>query len=241
MEGGPVGCLLVHGFTGAPPEMRLLGEFLHQRGVAVSAPLLPGHGTVPQDLNGVRWQDWTTSAQEALLDLRHQREVVFVAGLSMGALVATHLAVMYPDLAGIVLYSPALRAANKLLPLLPLAQLLVKQWLKGPGDLVDPEAANRLWSYETYPTRGAHELIKFQRVVRAEIHDVRVPAIVFCSTLDREIHPRSAILAFEGLGSHDKELVTLHNSGHCMTVDAERESIFARTFGFVVAHASGHL
>ncbi|HID86186.1 MAG TPA: carboxylesterase, partial [Anaerolineae bacterium] len=27
-EGGPTGCLLVHGFSGSPPEMRPMGEFL---------------------------------------------------------------------------------------------------------------------------------------------------------------------------------------------------------------------
>ena len=31
LEGGPVGVLLVHGFTGSPPEMRLVGDYLHQR------------------------------------------------------------------------------------------------------------------------------------------------------------------------------------------------------------------
>ena len=30
--GGPVGCVLVHGFTGTPFEMRGLGEFLNARG-----------------------------------------------------------------------------------------------------------------------------------------------------------------------------------------------------------------
>ena len=46
LEGGRVGVLLIHGFTGSPPEMRLIGEYLHQRGFTVAAPLLPGHGTV---------------------------------------------------------------------------------------------------------------------------------------------------------------------------------------------------
>ena len=58
LGGGPVGCLLIHGFASSPPEMRPLGDFLHQRGITVSAPLLPGHGTVPEDLNRTLWQDW---------------------------------------------------------------------------------------------------------------------------------------------------------------------------------------
>ena len=48
----------------------------------------------------------------------------------------------------------------------------------------------------------------------------------------------SARLLYEHLGSKDKELVVLHNSGHCMTVDSEREAILARSYGFIAAHAT---
>lgn len=34
-KGGSEGVLLIHGYTGAPGEMRLLGEFLHSRGYTV--------------------------------------------------------------------------------------------------------------------------------------------------------------------------------------------------------------
>ena len=70
LEGGPSGALLIHGFTGSPPEMRLVGQYLHERGLTVSAPLLPGHGTSADDLNRCRWSDWTGRAQAALAELR---------------------------------------------------------------------------------------------------------------------------------------------------------------------------
>jgi carboxylesterase len=34
-QGGKQGIVLVHGYTGAPGEMRLLGEYLHQQGLTV--------------------------------------------------------------------------------------------------------------------------------------------------------------------------------------------------------------
>jgi len=241
MEGGPVGCLLLHGFTGSPPEMRLLGDFLHQRGISVSAPLLAGHGTTPKDLNHTRWQDWFSSAEEGLLSLRARCDLVFVAGLSMGTLLAIHLAAKHHDVAGIVLYSPALKVANKLLPLLHLLGPFIKQWPKEESDLTESGAEGRIWSYPTWPTRGVSQLVKLMRVVLAELGDVRVPALIFYSTLDRSIHPSAAKLTFDGLGSSDKDLITLHNSGHVMTVDSERESIFARTYEFIAAHCGGRL
>jgi carboxylesterase len=50
--------------------MRLLGDYLHQRGLTVSAPLLPGHGTSVQDMNRCKWRDWVGHAGEKLADLR---------------------------------------------------------------------------------------------------------------------------------------------------------------------------
>ncbi len=48
-EGNDVGCLLVHGFTGTPQNVRPLADYLARRGLAVSAPRMPGHGTTVAD------------------------------------------------------------------------------------------------------------------------------------------------------------------------------------------------
>ena len=237
-KGGALGCLLLHGFTGSPPEMRPLGEFLHTKGLSVIAPLLPGHGTTPEQLNQVRWQDWYDTAEQALARLKERCQHVFVGGLSMGALLATHLAARHPDIAGLLLYSPALKVANRLLFLTPLAKYVIKQFPAGSDevDLTDPEASSRLWHYGTFPVGGAAELWALQRIVCAELPGIMVPAIVFYSTRDAMIAPDSARLLYERLGSKDKELVVLHNSGHCMTVDSERQEILARSYGFIAAH-----
>lgn len=232
---GDRGCLLLHGFTGAPPEVRLLGEFLAECGLRVEGPLLPGHGTVADDLNRVRWQDWVAAAEEALGRLQQQCRVVFVGGLSMGALVALHLAAAHgPEIAGLLLYAPALRVANRMLPLTPILRYVVAQFPAGPStDLSDPEAPARLWHYATFPVAGAAQLSHLQRVVRRELEAIRTPALVFYSTQDGTIHPTAAPAVYAGLGSPDKEMVRLEHSGHCMTVDAEREAIFARSYAFI--------
>ena len=47
---GPDACLLLHGLTGSPAELRPVGEALAQAGFRAVGPLLPGHGTSPEDL-----------------------------------------------------------------------------------------------------------------------------------------------------------------------------------------------
>jgi carboxylesterase len=53
-EGGDTGCLLIHGFTGTPQNIRPLGDFLARRGLTVLAPRLHGHGTSLEWLAFVR-------------------------------------------------------------------------------------------------------------------------------------------------------------------------------------------
>src|SRR5690606_34792468 len=48
-ERGETAVLLCHGFTGSPQSLRPWAEHLAGRGLTVSLPLLPGHGT--------RWED----------------------------------------------------------------------------------------------------------------------------------------------------------------------------------------
>ncbi|MHB1295892.1 MAG: alpha/beta hydrolase [Anaerolineae bacterium] len=242
LSGGATGCLLLHGLTGSPPEMLPLGRFLNARGVAVSAPLLAGHGTTPQALNRVHWQDWVADAQTALSALQAQCQMVFVAGLSMGTLVATYLASEHPEVAGLALFSPAIRLANPLLPLVPLLRHVIKQWPKEPDcdtDLIDPAALGRLWSYEVNPTHAVYEMLKLQRIVRRRLPHVIAPTIVFQATHDTTLHRTAGRLLIQRLGARDTELVMLQHSGHCLTVDSERESVFARTYGFMAAHACG--
>jgi carboxylesterase len=232
-----VGALLLHGFTGSPPEMRLIGDYLHQRGLTVCGPLLPGHGTTVDDMNRSRWTDWTGHAMQSLRELRERCETVFVAGLSMGSILTLYLTIQVPDLPGAILYSPALWPANRLIYLTPLLKYLIRRQRKsGQSDLTDPRADLRLWSYEENPAFAAHELLKLIRWIRPRLAQVTCPLLIICSPLDSAIHPQSAHRTYQRVGSTDKELITLHNSGHCLTVDSEWETVAERTYRFIQVH-----
>jgi len=237
LEGSPVGVLLIHGFTSSPPEMRLVGDYLHQRGLTVSGPLLPGHGTTVEDMNRCQWADWTGHAEGALADLQARCEMVFVGGLSMGSLLTLYLAAHHPELDGAILYSPAVGVVNRLIYLTPVLKYLIRQKAKsGESDLTDPEADQRIWSYEEYPACAAHEFLKLMRRVRRLMPGVTCPLLIVHSPLDRHIHPHSARYTYERVGSADKELVTFHNSGHGLTVDSEWEFVSEKTYEFIQAH-----
>ena len=70
IDGGRIGVLLSHGFTGSPASMKPWGQDLADHGFTVRVPRLPGHGTHWRDLNRVGWDDWYAELDSALSELR---------------------------------------------------------------------------------------------------------------------------------------------------------------------------
>jgi len=219
--------------------MRLIGDYLHARGMTVHAPLLPGHGTDLADLNRRDWTEFSQRVEEAYEELRaHGRQVV-VAGLSMGALLTLHLLARHPEVPAAALYSPALRLRNPFSALLPIIKYFTPEWPKPRYGLTDPAAASRLWSYPKVPTRAGHELLKLMRAVHRDLPRVRSPLLIAYSALDNQVHPVSPYRVRDRVSSTDKELLLLHNSGHALTVDHEWELVAERTWAFFQARLGG--
>jgi carboxylesterase len=237
LPGGQTGILLIHGFTGAPPEMRLVGDHLHHAGLTVSAPLLPGHGSTAQQMNRCKWMDWTNHVEQSYRALKAQCERVFVAGLSMGSLLALWFAAQHPDLPGVIAYSPATWVADRLLPVSTMARYLIKMRSKGQDtDLVDPDALARLWSYDVEPVPAASELYALILQVRRLLPRLVPPLLIIYSAGDRSIHPSSAERTYALAGSKDKKIIRLAESGHAITVDREWRSVADETLAWVKQH-----
>lgn len=241
LPGGPVGVLLIHGFTGAPTEMRLLGEYLHARGMTVAAPLLPGHGTSVQDMNHRRWREWTDCVEQALADLRSRCSPVFVGGLSMGSLLTLYLAAQHPDLPGAMVYAPALKIADWRLPLSHVMKYFIRSIPKGDTyyqDFTSPTAVQHVWSYDANPVAAGAQLDSMRRAVQRMLPRIVCPLLIVHSTLDPTIRMDSAEAIRDGVGSppSDVTLVTLHNSGHNLLVDSEWEFASEQTARFIFAH-----
>jgi carboxylesterase len=235
LQGGSVGVLLLHGFTGAPPEHRLLAEYLHERGLTVSVPLLPGHGTTPQDLNRHRWPEWTEHAAGALAELQSRCKKVFVGGLSMGSLVALYLAAHDSSIAGVLAYAPALEFGDRRAILLPIFKRFVPVVQKPEAEYADPLAASRIWCYDVYPTVAAHEVLKLIKEVKRLLPRIECPLLVIYSKQDQSVRPEGAQLLYNSVASQDKRIVSLDDCGHVITADRGWERVAEETFRFIQA------
>lgn len=217
---GETAVLCLHGFTATTTEVRPLGDFLAQNGYTVAAPLLPGHGTTPTDLNKKTYRDWLNTAENALDRLAKTHKHVFVLGESMGALLALSLLSNHPYLRGGMILAPALR-----LPRLwqskfiwPFIRMIPKG---GDGDNSMP------WKgYNILPLKAAASLFDFQRTVRKELSQISQPMQIFYGKLDKRIDPEGVAIIHETINSSDKELVIMQDSGHVILLDREAKMVF---------------
>ena len=235
-EGGHTGCLLIHGFTGTPREMRPLGEHLAGRGHSVLCPRLFGHATRPEDMLRARRADWAASVEDGYHLLRGRADRLVAIGLSLGAVLALLLARRAP-LAGVVsLSAPFDPPDARMRPLRPIAPLLTPFWRFAPKaapDWHDPQAAVGHLEYPVNPVRAAVELHDLLAELRQAAPSIAIPALVIHSRGDGLVAPAHAETLLDRLGSADKQLIWVERSGHVVTCDAARETVFAAVAAFV--------
>ena len=234
---GPVGVLLLHGFTGCPQSLRGLGEFLAERQLAVSAPLLPGHGTTWQDLDNRKGEEWAATADAALAAVSEGRDEIFVVGLSFGAAVAVDLIARHPDrVRGLVTLSGFLWTGDPRARIAPLLARIVRSAPGVANDIAEPGV--REIAYDRLPARAAAEMLSFCRRARAGLKDVRCPALVIHSRRDHTSPPRNAEIIAREIASSEVEVVWLDRSYHVITLDYDRRAVFDKTFDFIRERSS---
>lgn len=219
-DAGPTGVLLCHGFTATTAEVRLLAQALLAREYTVAGPLLPGHGTSPQDCNRYTWEDWYTSLDHAYQQLVARCQTVVVGGESTGALLVLRLACDHPEVAAILCYAPALRlkmGREKVF----LLSLLVPFLTSIPKA---PSTDNNPWQgYSVQPLKGARQLLRLQKAVLPMLPDIHQPILIMQGRLDSTVHPQAPQTVYDQVGSSIKELHWLEHSTHCVILDKERD------------------
>ena len=221
LQAGSIGVLLIHGFTASPTELRPVGTYLHERGFTVLGARLAGHGTHLNDLRATAWSDWVVSAHSALEQLTTLCERVYVLGLSMGGVIAAHLAADHPSsVAGIVLLAPAFRVQSRFLWLAPLLHPLMPDLPKGSHS-IKYFTKHGLFTYEAMPVCALAQLEKLIRSTRPRLRSVKQPACIFMGMKEHTVWPHSAFNLWQTLPSEHKRLYFLPSSGHILSVEPD--------------------
>lgn len=235
--GGNIGCLVVHGFTASPQEVRGLGQHLASSGYTVLGPRLFGHATDVRDLRWARWQDWLHSVQDGYYMLRDQVDHMILVGLSLGGTLSLILASQKP-VDGIVAMStpfelPITGALRWLHPILRPVSIFMPQVAKGPLNFKNEAANLERVDYRARPLRAVPEVEAAFLYMQQCLPKVTAPTLLMHSRTDDFVPPQSMEKIFASLGSNDKKMHWIEQSDHVITVDLAREEVFQTASNFV--------
>jgi carboxylesterase len=231
-DGGPIGALLIHGFTGTPQSLRPWGQHLAEAGLTVRVPRLPGHGTTVQEANLTTWHDWYAEVERSFLELRAQCDQVFLMGLSMGACLCVRLAEEHGDaVSGLVVVNPSLLTKRLDRFLLPGLRLVVPTWPGIASDIKKPGEVEQ--AYDKIPVKAAYSMSKMWVATRADLGKVTQPILIFRSADDHVVEPDSTALLCQKVSSSDVREVVLEDSYHVATLDNDAPAIFDGSVEFV--------
>ena len=181
-----IGCYIIHGFSSSTYETKELAEFLGKNGYHALTRNLPGHGTSVEECNNIKYQDWLSFVEQDLAEFSIKSDKIVVIGMSMGGVLALHLASLFPvecviSAAAVFHFRDhqKLKYLNsflcKLFPIRP----KIKSY---PTDIIDELV---LHGYDQYPMIALNEFMKMNRLVKKELKKIKCPTMILHANIDQ--------------------------------------------------------
>ncbi|WP_182188322.1 alpha/beta hydrolase [Pectinatus frisingensis] len=233
LAGSKKGILLVHGFTGSPSEMLLLGKYLNYIGYTVMAVRLCGHGTNPEDMARMKWRDWYASVCDGYHLLKNYCKDIYIIGLSMGGALSLLLSIDFPVKKAASLSTPIFIAAQRGLDMLPPRHLSNDIYIPKIRHLPNNIPAVCNVGYKKMPLICVHELLDCIQYLKKNLKRVKVPVLVVQSSNDHTVDNKSGRYIYNKIESQDKQFLQLSKSGHLVILDTERKIVFERIKQFL--------
>ena len=244
MDRGRTGVLLLHGFGGAPFEMRGLEAACAEAGMVTDLPVLPGHCRTVEAWGRTGWDDWLGLAVERFLALAARTDRVVVVGNSMGGSLALDLARRDrhgPGPAGVVTMGTPVflwrlcppEASDWRLPLLPLLRWVRPVWPMPPRD----PASMEVMPWEGYEgAMSLPALVSFIggiRSLRRGLARVSCPLLVMHAADDRTTPVGNAMEIMRKVSSRDRTMRLLSmeetvSSHHVLCTHVETRALVER-------------
>ena len=236
-ENARTGCLVTHGFTGAPKEMHGLGEYLNRQGYTVCGIRLNGHATRPEDMIRARWQDWLLSVEDGYNLLHACTDRIFLLGLSMGGVLSLTAAAQFP-IQGVVAMSTPYDLPSIPIPLWAARFLSrFKPYMrkgKVPGSgWFDPAAYAQHVAYPMNPVRSAVELKLLVGQMHLALPRITAPVLLIHSHDDDYVIKDSMQQIYDRLGSSDKHMLWVEGGGHVITEEPTHPVVYKAAADFI--------
>lgn len=261
LQGNHIGVLLIHGLTGTPNEMRALARTFHHAGYSVLAIQLAGHCGDVDDLIQTHWEDWYASVCVGADQLKQHTNEIFVAGLSMGSLLALKYASDH-RVNGVIVYSPIFQydgwsipfwskiAAPIVLPMvahIPYFKHHTFDEMEPYGiqnEILRHKIVNSMHSGDSSdaglpgnPWPSLYELQKLSRHVKQNLKKITSPCLCLHAYDDDIAHRRNSEYIYQHVQG-PKRLIWLYQSYHMITIDNDRKQVMDESLKFVKEYSA---
>ncbi|HEX9934072.1 MAG TPA: alpha/beta fold hydrolase, partial [bacterium] len=216
--------------TGTPWVFEELAENLRRMGITASVPLLPGHGTRPEELIGISWQAWVEAVRAEIRRMHSSCECLFLLGLSVGGAIVLYLSSESP-VNGVISLSAPIRFRGGWVRWLPLMKPFVRFWKKRRR----PEFTEA--GYDRYPLAALSEMLLFLKEAEKRLPQVTCPALILHSKGDRTVSSENAQLIFDSIRSASKRKVLLEHPFHSITKGEDKPLVHREVLAFIRANS----
>jgi carboxylesterase len=197
--------------------------------------LLPGHGTFPQDLRGIVWQDWYESLHEEYQALKANHDEIILIGFSIGAALSAHYAAHNP-VDGLVLLNIPLYPLNGRYPtglMLRIYSVFFDK-VKGRAEkLIGADGKPFSFVYDWVPTAILHTMNELVEIVKGNLYRIEAPVLAIQATGDKVSGGRSGPFVHDNVSSREKRLVMLDQDEHSIMVGRDRDLVYREIFSFL--------
>jgi carboxylesterase len=234
-------CLCLHGLGGGSYELVPLANRLYRQGLTVRGFNYPGHDSPAKQMPTSCWQDWYARTLEIYQELQKDYTEVSVIGFSTGCLLGLHLAAQY-SIEKLVLLSPFLRIRHRWYYGLRPETYVKKlgQWIQKVPRLTLPiqdpvmrAAATKVAYFQTFNIPAVRSALDLIDLVQQELPQIQTPLLIIQSRQDTVVDPQGAEDIRQVIGSQQKSLYELSHSDHIISLDRERETVFAQVIAFL--------
>lgn len=238
-----IGCVLGHGFTSSPYEMRWVGRFLAEQGHSVYGVRLAGHGLHHQALRGMAWQNWLASMRDGYELLRSQTQKIILVGHSLSGILALYLSTQVEVAGAVVMAAPITVAHANTQRLLQVMRVVrpylympdtsnLGEYLKGEQAKLGEPTVGRV-RYDFWAASAILQFYECAAQGRAILPKVTIPLSLIYAEKDQTAFPNDMDYIKSHVGSQQIEEFVLPNATHNLQLGADRQQVFERIGQFV--------
>jgi len=203
-----IAIIIIQGWTSYLRQINPLAKSLNQKGYWIYAPVLSGHNSSPEKLEGITWQNWQEDVIRAIDKIKKLKQIkkVFIIGVSFGGNLAI-LTSKKKKVDGIILISTPIFLRDHYWTIFSAKILsLFKKNIEKRYSKRLIHKIRKPTSYTSFPIQSSLECFKLIKESRKALSFIDIPFFIIQTKKDYLVAPYSPWLMYNKIKSTEKSL-----------------------------------